>query len=72
MFPQKGSLLPGADADITLFDPNAEWKVTLDTLHGRNDYDPYEGLKMKGKVDSTIIGGKFVVRNKQWVSTRVS
>ncbi|HOZ11749.1 MAG: amidohydrolase family protein [Thermotogaceae bacterium] len=71
IFPQKGSLLPGADADLALFDPNAEWKVTLDALHGRNDYDPYEGLKLKGKIDSTIIGGKFVVRNKQWIPTHV-
>jgi dihydroorotase-like cyclic amidohydrolase len=54
-----------------LFDPNAEWKVTLDALHGRNDYDPYEGLKLKGKIDSTIIGGKFVVRNKQWIQAHI-
>lgn len=70
LFPQKGSMLPGADADFTLFDPNAEWKVALETLHGGNDYDPYEGLKLKGKVDCTIIGGKFVVKNKQWVPPR--
>jgi dihydropyrimidinase len=69
LYPQKGSIVPGADADLTFFDPNAEWKVSLETLHGKNDYDPYEGLKLKGKIDTTIIGGKFIVKNKQWVGT---
>ncbi len=59
LYPQKGSLLPGTDADIVIVDPEKEW--IIDKLqYGRSEYSPYEGLKLKGKVKYTISKGKIV------------
>ncbi|HPE67920.1 MAG TPA: amidohydrolase family protein [Thermotogota bacterium] len=67
LFPHKGVLAPGSDADITLFDPGLSWKVSARTLHGRGDYSVYDGLKLTGKVHSTICGGQFIIREHQRV-----
>jgi len=67
LYPFKGSLTPGADADITIFDPDTIWKVDPESLKMNVDYTPYDGLKLRGKVDSTVVNGKFVLKNKELV-----
>lgn len=64
----KGRIFPGADADLAIFDPNNEWKITIDSLHTNADYTPYEGMKLKGKFVSTIVRGNFVVKNGEFIS----
>ena len=59
--PQKGSLLPGSDADIVLLDPNQEWTMSIDTLHMASDYTAYEGVKVKGKVKKVFSRGELIV-----------
>ncbi len=66
-YPFKGSLFPGSDADIMIYDPNFVWKVSSETIHMNTDYTPYDGLMLRGKVDSTICGGRFVVKGKEFV-----
>jgi dihydropyrimidinase len=66
-YPQKGTLFPGSDADVMIYDPNHSWRVSADLLHMNTDYTPYDGLMLRGKVDSTICGGKFIVKNKEFV-----
>ncbi len=64
---QKGRIFPGADADLALFDPNERWEVRIDSLHTHADYTPYEGMKIVGKFVSTLVRGKFVVRDGEFV-----
>ncbi len=65
--PRKGSLAPGADADLVVFDPQPESVMTAATLHMPTDFCPFEGWKVKGRVESVwsrgqrlIEGGTFV------------
>ncbi len=56
----KGSLEEGAFADITLFDPEAEWVVEGVKLKSKSRNTPFDGWKLKGKVKYTIVAGKIV------------
>jgi dihydroorotase len=56
----KGTLKKGADADISIFDPNAEWDVDKSTFRSKSQNSPFHGWKMKGKPIYTIVDGKVV------------
>lgn len=60
LFPRKGCLLPGADADITLVDPKAQWKVDNDLLHSKTRLSPWHGRSGNGVPVMTILGGVVV------------
>lgn len=63
MFPQKGTIGIGADADIVIFDPNEEHTISVKTHHMNVDYSGYEGWKLKGKVKQTILRGTLAIDN---------
>lgn len=67
MFPQKGTIAIGSDADIVLFDPNVRRTISAETHHMNVDYNPFEGMDVYGDVISVLSRGSFVVRNKQFV-----
>jgi dihydropyrimidinase len=67
MYPQKGSIVVGGDADLVLFDPEAEGEVSAKTTKHNVDYSAYEGLKLKGLPESVLLRGKFAVRNGKYV-----
>jgi dihydropyrimidinase len=58
--PHKGRIQPDADADLVIFDPEAEWTVHSDDLHSASDYSVYEGLALHGRVETTISRGRVV------------
>ena len=60
---EKGNLAIGMDADIAIVDANKEWVNDTSNSYSKSRNDPYEGKKMKGKVEYTIVGGKIVVKN---------
>ena len=61
MYPQKGVLAEGSDADICVWDPDARWTITIDDLHHEGDYSPWEGWEVTGRPVTTILRGKVVV-----------
>jgi len=61
MFPRKGSIGVGSDADIVLLDPNEEHTIGVRTHHMNADYSSYEGMKVKGKVKTVLLRGKVVI-----------
>lgn len=62
----KGSLLPGSDADLMLYDPSVEWTVAASGLHMATDYSIYEGRPVLGKPVMTISRGEVIVENGVW------
>lgn len=65
MFPKKGCMAPGSDADIVIFDPNEEHVITAKSHHMNVDYSAYEGWKVKGKTKTVIMRGKVAVSNNE-------
>jgi dihydropyrimidinase len=61
MFPKKGSLAPGSDADIVLFDPNRQHTISAATHHMNTDYSAYEGWQVTGKCKTVLLRGKVVI-----------
>jgi dihydroorotase len=59
----KGTLKGGKDADVIVVDPKAEWRVDPSQFASKSKNSPFNGLKLKGKVLHTIVGGKVVVRD---------
>jgi dihydropyrimidinase len=67
---RKGSIEPGKDADIVLFDPTAQRRIHAEDLHHTSDYTPYEGLEAVGAVRSTFVRGRPVIRDGAFVGDR--
>jgi len=57
---KKGTLSEGADADITIIDPESEWVVDVNNLKSKSKNTAFAGMKMKGRAVMTIVGGKIV------------
>ncbi|HUH02643.1 MAG TPA: amidohydrolase family protein, partial [Kofleriaceae bacterium] len=64
---KKGTIAPGFDADIVVFDPNGEQVFSHETLHMNVDYNPYEGRKVTGVTETVLSRGTVVVDNKKFV-----
>ena len=60
LYPRKGTIAVGADADIAIWDTEREWVVSHDLLHDNSDYTPYEGMKLRGWPVMTISRGEVV------------
>lgn len=63
LYPRKGTLLPGSDADIVVYDPRPRWTVSHDQLHDNVDHTPYEGRQIQGRVRDVFLRGHHVVRD---------
>jgi dihydropyrimidinase len=69
LFPQKGTLWPGSDADIVLIDPAANWTLTASQLHMAVDWSPYEGLDIEGAPVMTIARGEVIVEQGEFLGS---
>jgi len=67
LFPRKGTVAPGSDADLVVFDPNKKQTLSAKTLHMRVDYNPYEGREVTGAADTVLSRGKVIVENGKFV-----
>jgi len=60
LYPRKGCILPGSDADLAIFDPDEIWNVRAGALRMNVDYSPYENLQVRGKVWKTLSRGEII------------
>ncbi len=65
LYPRKGTIAPGSDADIVIFDPNRKKTITAAGQHSKSDYNLYEGTEVTGDVDVTLIRGTIVVAGRR-------
>jgi dihydroorotase len=63
IYPQKGNLLPGADADFTIVDMGKTNKIRKSEMHSKSRNYPYDGLEVQGIPAATIVRGKFIMRD---------
>ena len=67
MYPKKGTIAPGSDADIVVWDPEAELTISAQTHHMRVDYSMFEGFKVKGNARQVISRGEVVVEGGKFL-----
>src|SRR5258708_1563119 len=67
LFPRKGTIASGSDADLVIFDPERPMTISAATQHQRVDYTPYEGMQIKGVPDTILLRGQVIVRNGEYV-----
>ena len=67
LFPRKGTIAPGSDADIVIFDPETKVRLSAKTLHMKVDYNPYEGREVVGATDTVISRGRVVIDGGKFV-----
>ncbi|HET8784994.1 MAG TPA: amidohydrolase family protein [Candidatus Limnocylindrales bacterium] len=67
IYPRKGAIAVGSDADIIVIDPAVRETIRLDQLHSDCDYSVWEGWELEGKVTTTILRGEVLVQDGEWV-----
>ena len=70
LYPRKGTLEVGSDADIVIWDPDRESTISSSTHHMNVDYNPYEGFKIKGGAEWVFVRGRGVVKEGEFVGEK--
>jgi len=70
MFPKKGTIGIGADADIVIFDPNEKHKLSAASHHMNTDYSAYENWEVTGKVKTVLLRGNIVIDNNECLADK--
>ena len=70
LYPQKGALVPGADADIVIWDPEKRVRYGVVHSHQRTDYNLYEGWELVGYPEKVFLRGKLIVDGDGWQGKR--
>ncbi|MGW4747493.1 dihydropyrimidinase [Streptomyces sp. NPDC004290] len=67
LYPQKGTIAPGTDADIVIYDPHATQTLSAETHHMNVDYSAYEGKTVTGQVETVLSRGEVIVDRRKYV-----
>ena len=70
LYPRKGTVEAGADADLVILNPEKEWTMTAGRLHGKADYTCYEGMKINGAVERVMLRGRTVALGGAFTGAR--
>lgn len=70
LYPRKGALQPGSDADVVIYDPAARTRLSVETHHMNMDHSAYEGMVVQGKVDTVISRGTTVIANDTYLGRK--
>ncbi|WP_109028418.1 dihydropyrimidinase [Streptomyces rubrogriseus] len=70
LYPKKGTIAPGADADIVVYDPHAEQVISAQTHHMNVDYSAYEGRRITGRVETVLSRGEPVVTEREYTGRK--
>lgn len=63
VYPRKGTLQAGSDADLVIWDPEAEWEITAGNQVSRCDYSPFQGFRVKGRAEQVYLRGTLAARD---------
>jgi dihydropyrimidinase len=66
LYPQKGTIAPGSDADLVLFDPDETWTIRAAEHHSRVDYSLFEERSLSGRVKKVFLRGQLIVEDASW------
>jgi dihydropyrimidinase len=69
LFPRKGAIQPGADADLVVFDPNYRGKISVKTQHMAVDYSAFEGWPIEGRASVVTVRGQVAARDGKFTGT---
>lgn len=69
-YPQKGTLLPGSDADLIIIDTNSKKIIKKEKMNSSVDYSLYEGMKLDVKIEQVISNGKVVVKEEKFLGQK--
>ena len=69
LYPRKGALLVGSDADVTVWDPSVSWVISEKNQHQRVDYTPYEGFAVKGRAHLVYVKGQLQAKDGEIVGS---
>ena len=67
LYPRKGVVAPGSDADIVIYDPNKQWTISVDNHHMNIDHSAYEGIQVTGHVDTVLSRGRKIIDDGQYL-----
>ncbi|TJZ54707.1 dihydropyrimidinase [Streptomyces piniterrae] len=66
LYPKKGTIAPGSDADLVIYDPTAEQTISAETHHMNVDYSAYEGKQLTGQVETVLSRGELVIDRREF------
>ncbi len=67
LYPQKGTIMPGSDADLAIFDPKKKKKIDFKELSTNCDWSPYQNMIMAGFPEYTLLRGSIIVENGNFI-----
>ena len=68
VFPRKGQIALGADADFAIVDPTRQWTIHAEDMHSHAGWTPYDGLKVDGKIIRTVLRGNTIYNGESVVA----
>jgi allantoinase len=70
LFPRKGTLALGSDADLVIMDPKGKKTIRAEQMHTKAGWTPYEGMEITGSIEMTIVRGKIIFREGEVIGEK--
>jgi dihydropyrimidinase len=70
LYPRKGTIAPGSDADLLIWNPQQSMTISAATQRQRVDYTPYEGMQIQGVPETVLLRGNVIVRNGEYTGNK--